>query len=229
KFPGKLRLSQKAYLAVQPIYDSGSGGPRNRLPLGREEHMRDGWKRPEALAPSLRAALSALVLVGACTGGDRGSHEGAWEFRVDTVRSDSDGRIRLTTWLRAVGKEGARGAPQTKAVIFSFDCVPGHTSSAIMTDQALRQGSVVVQLKLDADPPRRLPGFAGTTPTGGQLVLTVPQDSVLALLSGHQQATIEYADGAESSKSTAVFSVAGLEKLRAPFLAACARRGGESK
>jgi len=145
------------------------------------------------------------------------------------VRSDSDGGIRSTTWLRAVGKEGARGAPQTKAVILSFDCLPGYTSSAIMTDQALRQGSVKVQLRLDVDPPRRLPGFAGTTATGGQLVFTVPQDSVLALLSGHRRATIEYADGAGSSKSTAVFSVAGLEKLRAPFVAACARRGGESK
>jgi hypothetical protein len=98
-----------------------------------------------------------------------------------------------------------------------------------MTDQALRQGSVEVQLVLDADPPRRLPGFAGTTPSGGQLILTVPQDSVLALLSGHQHATIEYADGAESSKSTAVFSVAGLEKFRAPFVAACATRECESK
>jgi hypothetical protein len=191
--------------------------------------MNDGWRRPKGLAPSLRAALSALALVGACTGADRGSREGAWEFRVDTVRSDSDGGIRSTTWLRAVGTEGPRGGPQTKAVILSFDCLPGHISSAIMTDQALRQGSVEVQLRLDADPPRRLPGFAGTTPTGGQLVLTVPQDSVLALLRGRQRATIEYEDGAGSSKSTAVFSVAGLEKLRAPFLAACARRGGESK
>ena len=125
--------------------------------------------------------------------------------------------------------EGPRGGPQTKAVVLSFDCLPGHTSSAIMTDQALRQGSVEVQLRLDADPPRRLPGFVGTTPTGGQLVLTVPQDSVLALLGGRQLATIEYEDGAGSSKSTAVFSVAGLQKLKAPFLAACARRGGESK
>ena len=191
--------------------------------------MSDRWGRPERLVGSLRAALSALALVGACTGADRGSREGAWEFRVDTVRSDSDGGIRSTTWLRAVGKEGARGAPQTKAVILSFDCLPRHTTSAIMTDQALRQGSVKVQLRLDVDPPRRLPGFAGTTATGGQLVFTVPQDSVLALLSGHRRATIEYADGAGSSKSTAVFSVAGLEKLRAPFVAACARRGGESK
>jgi hypothetical protein len=189
----------------------------------------DGSRRPEGLAPSLRAALSALALVGACTGGDRASREGAWEFRVDTVRSDSDGGIRSASRLRAVGKEGPRGAPQTEAVILSFDCLPGHTMSTIMTDQALRQGSVQVHLKLDADPPRRLPGFAGTTPTGGQLVLTIPQDSVLALLSGHQRATIEYADAAGSSKSTAVFSVAGLERLRAPFLAACARRRGESK
>jgi hypothetical protein len=191
--------------------------------------MSDGWRRPEGIGPSLGAALSALALVGACTGGARGSREGAWEFRVDTVRSDNGGGIRSTTWLRAVGNEGPPGAPQTKAVMLSFDCLPGHTSSAIMTDQALRQGTAEVQLKLDGDKPRRLPGFAGTTPTGGQLVLTVPQDSVLALLSGHQRATIEYADGAGSSQSTATFSVAGLEKLRAPFLAACARRGGESR
>jgi hypothetical protein len=107
--------------------------------------------------------------------------------------------------------------------------MPGHTSSTIMTDQALRQGSVKVSLKLDADPPRRVSGFAGTTASGGQLVLTVPQDSVLALLSGHQRATIEYEDGAGSSGSTAVFSVAGLEKYRSPFLAACSRRGGVLK
>jgi hypothetical protein len=167
------------------------------------------------LVPSLRAALSSLALVGACTGGDRGFREGAWEFKVDTVRATSDAGIRLTTWLRAVGKEGPQGEPQTKAVMLSFDCLPGHTSTAIMTDQALRQGSVEVRLKLDASPPRRLPGFSGTTATGGQLVLTVPQDSVLALLGGHQQATIEYADGAGSSKTTAVFAVAGVEKFRA--------------
>lgn len=173
-------------------------------------------------------ALSALALVAGCTGGDR-LREGAWTFRVDTTRSESAGGVRSTTWLRTVGKEGPRAAPQTVAVILSFDCLPGHTISTIMTDQALRQGSVEVQLELDADPPRRLPGFAGTTPTGGQLVLTIPQDSVLALLSGHQRATIEYSDGAGSSKSTAVFSVGGLEKYRAAFLAACARRGGKSK
>jgi hypothetical protein len=131
--------------------------------------------------------------------------------------------------LRTVGREGPRGEPQTETVILRFDCLPGHTSSTIVTEQALRQGSVEVELTLDADPPRRMPGFAGTTATGGQLVLTIPQDSMLALLSGHQRAAIDYVDGAGSSRSTAVFSVAGLAKFRDPFLAECARRGGESK
>ena len=138
------------------------------------------WR--EGLAPSLRATLVAVALAGACTGRDRGSGDGVWEFGGDTVQSEADAGMRPATWLRAVGKEGPRGAPQTDAVILSFDCLPGHTSSTIMTEQALRQGSVEVELKLDADPPRRIPGFAGTTPSGGQVVLTIPQDSVLALL-----------------------------------------------
>jgi len=191
--------------------------------------MNDGWRRSEGLAHGLKAALSVLMLAGACRGARPGSGEGAWEFRVDTVRSGSDAAVHLTTRLRTVGREGKRGEPQTGAVVFSFDCLPGHTSSTILTDQSLRQGSVDVQLRLDADPPRRLPGFAGTTPSGGQLVLTIPQDSVLTLLGGHQHATIDYTDGAGSSKTTAVFSVAGVEKYRTPFLAACARRGGESR
>ena len=94
-----------------------------------------------------------------------------------------------------------------------------------MTGQALRQGSVETRLQVDADPPRRIPGFAGTTASGGQVVLTIPQDSVLAILSGRQRAVIEYADGAGSSRTTAEFPIAGLEKYREPFLAACAKRG----
>jgi hypothetical protein len=191
--------------------------------------MKNGGGSAKGLVSNLQAAVAVLVLAGACTGGHHVSREGAWEFKVDTVRSQGGGPARSSTWLRAAGKEGPPGEPQTKAVILSFDCLPGHTSSAIMTDQALRQGSVKVQLKLDADRPHRLPGFAGTTASGGQLVITVPQDSMLALLSGHQRATVEYEDGAGSSRSTAVFPLAGLDKYRAPFLAACAKAGGESK
>jgi len=173
----------------------------------------------------LRATFSAIVLVAACGGRDAGSGTGAWQFNVDTIRSEIDGSVRQTSWLRAVGKEGPEDAARADAVILSFDCFRGNTSSTIMTDQALRQGSVETRLKVDADPPRRIPGFAGTTTSAGQVVLTIPQDSMLAILSGHQRAVIEYADGAGSSRTIAEFPVAGLEKYRGPFLAACAKRG----
>jgi hypothetical protein len=173
-----------------------------------------------------RATLSAIVLLAACGGCDTGSGSDTWEFKVDTIRSDAGSDVGRTSWLRAIGKEGAEGAARTEAVILSFDCFRGNRRSTIMTVQALRQGSVESRLKVDADPPRRIPGFAGTTASGGQVVLTIPQDSMLAILSGHQHATIEYADGAGSSRTIAEFPVAGLEKYRAPFLAACAKRGG---
>jgi hypothetical protein len=181
--------------------------------------------RPPGLR--LRAILSAIAFVAACGGRDAGT--GAWQFNVDTIRSETDGTVRQTSWLRAVGEEGPEGAAQTDAVMLSFDCFRGNTSSTIMTDQALRQGSVEARLKVDADPPRRIPGFAGTTASGGQVVLTIPQDSMLALLSGHRRVAIEYADGAGSSRTVAVFPVVGLEKYRDPFLAACAERGGDDR
>jgi hypothetical protein len=168
------------------------------------------------------ATLALVTFVGACGGGDGGPGKGSWELKAEAAGSNAPS-------LRTVGREGPPGEPPARAVILSFDCLPGHAISTIMTDQQLRQGSVEIRLTLDADSPRRLAGFAGTTPSGGQLVLTSPQDSVLALLSGHQRATIEYEDGAGSSKSTAVFPVAGLDRYRTQFLAACAKRGGGSK
>jgi hypothetical protein len=180
--------------------------------------MRGGRRWPGGLAP-LGAMMSAVTFLGACTGGDRGSGSSAWEFSADAERS---GTAASNTWLRAVGQEGAEGEPRTEAVILSLDCLPEDRTSTIMTKQALRQGTAEVRLRVDAEPPQRLPAFAGTTPSGGQVVLTIPQDSVLALLRGHQRATFEYADGAGSSKTTAEFPVAGLEQYQERFLAACA-------
>ena len=110
-------------------------------------------------------------------------------------------------------------------MVLSFDCFRDNAISTIMTDQALRQGTAEARLTLDAGKPRRIPGFAGTTPSGGQLVLTIPQDSMLALLSRHQRARIEYSDGAGSSKTVAEFAIAGLETHRGAFQAACATAG----
>jgi hypothetical protein len=180
------------------------------------------WETPEL---TLRATLSAIVLVAACGGRDAGSSTGAWEFNVDTTRSETDRSVRETSSLRTIGKERPEGAAGTNAVILSFDCFGDNAISTIITDQALRQGSVETRLTVDADSPRRIPGFAGTTSSGGQVVLTIPQDSMLVLLSGHQRALIEYADGAGSSRTIAEFPVAGLEKYREPFLAACAKIG----
>jgi hypothetical protein len=178
------------------------------------------WETPGLI---LRATLSGIVLVAACGGPDAGSGVGAWEFNVDTARSETDSSVRETSWLRTIGKERPEGAAGARAVILSFDCFGDNAISTIMTDQALRQGSVETRLTVDADSARRIPGFAGTTASGGQVVLTIPQDSMLVLLSGHRRALIEYVDGAGSSRTIAEFPLAGLEKYRGPFLAACAR------
>ncbi len=161
------------------------------------------------------SALVAVALIaGIGCGGD--AKAGAWEFKVDTANQ--------TSWLRLVGQEGPAGETPKRAVILSFDCIPKQAINTIMTDQALRQGTAEARLTLDAKPPVQLAAFAGTTPTGGQVVLTISQDSLLALLSTGQRAVIDYADGAGSSKTTATFPLAGLETYRDAFRAACAKR-----
>ena len=173
-----------------------------------------------------RRATVASALLAMCFGcGDAEQEAGAWEFKVDTVSSAGGGSVHRTSWLRVVGQEGAGAEPRTRPVILSFDCLPDDASSRIMTEQSLRQGSVESRLILNGDPPLRVPGFAGTTPSGGQVVMTIPQDSLLEALGRHQRAIIEYADGAGSSRTTAEFPLAGLETYRERFLASCAERG----
>jgi len=173
-----------------------------------------------------RAVTSAAALTGmllaACGGREAG---GDWTMRVDTVRADGSHGTRLTAWLRATGKEGPEGEARTHAVVLSFDCFRDDATVAIMTDQALRQGSTDVGLTVDSAPPRKIKGFAGTTSTGGKVLLTIPQDRLIAWLSGHGRALVDYADGAGSYKTTAEFPIGGLEKQSASFLTACAKRG----
>lgn len=169
-------------------------------------------------------AVVAAVLMAACARGEDAS-AGAWELKVDTVQSAAGGP-RPSAWLRLVGKEGPAGEPRTREVILSFDCRPEDATSTIMTDQVLRQGSTEIGLTLDQGAAVSLPAFAGTTPTSGQVVLTIPQDSMLALLTGHQLALVEYADGAGSSRTAAEFPLAGLETYLERFRQACAARRG---
>jgi hypothetical protein len=167
-----------------------------------------------------QSTAAMIAILAAC--GDRGKAEGPWEFKVDSTAG-----AKPAASLRAVGQEGPRGEPQKSPVVLSLDCRADHTGATILTQQSLRQGSVDAELTLDAAKPRKIPGFAGTTGTSGQLVLTISLDSVLALLTGHQRATVDYEDGAGSSKTTAVFPIAGLESHRAAFVAACDHSGGD--
>ncbi len=164
----------------------------------------------------------AIAVLTAC--GDRARHEGPWEFKVDSTTG-----AKPAASLRSVGQEGPRGEPQKNPVVLSLDCRADHTGATILTQQSLRQGSVDAELTLDADKARRIPGFAGTTGASGQLVLTISLDSVLALLTGHERATVSYEDGAGSSRTTAVFPISTIEARRAEFLAACDRSGGDRK
>ncbi|HET6579059.1 MAG TPA: hypothetical protein VFG66_12080 [Gemmatimonadales bacterium] len=173
--------------------------------------------------------ISALGLAGlllaACGGRDTG---GDWTMRVDTVRAGAEPGTRVTASLRTHGKEGPEGAAPTHDVVLSFDCFGDNATVAIMTDQALRQGSTEVRLSVDSAPARTIQGFAGTTSTGGKVLLTIAQDSLLTRLSGHRRAIVRYADGAGSYQTTAEFPIGGLERHRASFLGACAGRGGKS-
>jgi hypothetical protein len=44
---------------------------------------------------------------------------------------------------------------------------------------------------------------------------------------GHRRAIVSHADGAGSSRTTAEFPIAGLERHRAAFLASCGERDGK--
>lgn len=164
-----------------------------------------------------RGALAAVVLVAACGGRDADAGAGGWQFTVDTTGASSS--------LQVVGTEQRDGAAETAPVVLRFDCLQRNALSTIMTDQALRQGSASARVTVDSGAARRIPGFAGTTSSGGQLVLRISQDSMLGMLSGHRRARVEYEDGAGSSRAVAEFSIGGLEQYRGRFVAACARGG----
>jgi hypothetical protein len=166
----------------------------------------------------VRSALGAAgLLLAACGARDAGSD---WTIRVDTARAGAESAM-VTASLRSDGKEGPEGQARAKPVVLSLDCFGDNATVAIMTDQALRQGSTDVRMSVDSERPRTLKGFAGTTSTGGKVLLTIAQDSLLALLRGHRHATINYADGAGSYKTTAEFPIGGLDRHAPSFLAAC--------
>ncbi len=175
----------------------------------------------------VRSALGLTgLLLAACGGREAG---GDWTMRVDTVRAGGEPGTGTAVSLRTEGKVGSEGAAPTHDVVLSLDCFGDNATVAIMTDQALRQGSTDVRVSVDSAPARTVKGFAGTTSTGGKVLLMIAQDSLLGWLNGHRRVIVRYADGAGSNKTTAEFPIAGVERHRAAFLAACGERGGKGQ
>jgi hypothetical protein len=194
-----------------------------------EEVLKLGLGPGRAAIARSALALAGLLLA-ACGGRDTGG--GDWTMRVDTVPAGGEPGTRTTVSLRTDGKEraeGADGAEPTRDAVLSFDCFGDNATVALMTNQVLRQGSTTVQLSVDSAPPRRIKAFAGTTGTGGKVLLTIGQDSLLAWLKGHRRAVMRYADGAGSSKTTAEFPISGLDQQGGSFLAACAKQGDKAR
>ena len=178
--------------------------------------------QPTHIAPTALAVVG--LILAACGGRPAGDD---WTLRVDTAQASPSG-TQVTASLRTDGKEGPKGQTPTHTVVLSLDCFGDNATVAIMTDQALRQGSTDVRMSIDSGPPRTIKGFAGTTTTGGKVLLTTAQDNLMALLSGHRRATVSYADGAGSYQTTAEFPIGGLERHKASFLAACGKRAQQS-
>lgn len=185
--------------------------------LEPEQTLRFPLRRAGLLLTARSFLGVAGLLLAACGRRDTGD----WTMRVDTLRSGAD-PARVAASLRTNGKEGPEGAARTHDVVLSLDCFGDNATVAIMSDQALRQGSTDVRMSVDGARPRTIKGFAGTTTTGGKVLLTITQDSLMAWLNGHRRAVVNYADGAGSYQTTAEFPIVGVQRHRARFLAVCA-------
>ena len=91
----------------------------------------------------LAGLLVAGLLPVACGGRESG---GAWTMRVDTLPAGAAPGTHTAASLRTNGKEGPEGEAPTHAVVLSLDCFHDNATVAIMTDQALRQGSTDVRV-----------------------------------------------------------------------------------
>jgi hypothetical protein len=166
---------------------------------------------------------ASTIALYACSQRDR-SGVAQWFFRVDTIRSELDGTTRLSTTLEIFGKEGPEGSPRTQVVGLHFGCQRGSgASGALVTDDLLETGSVQVRINRDTLPLYSSTGIAGGR-AGGGLVLLDNWAAFLDSLRGHQVALVEYQNTRRYSRTVAEFRIAGIDSVRALFLAACAKR-----
>jgi hypothetical protein len=176
-----------------------------------------GFKMHAALR--LIRAFSIVTLT-AC-GGER--DPSLWMLQVDTLRSDTDGSVRLATSLEVLGKDGLEGYPRDREARLRFDCRSGTGAfAAVLTTRHLASGTAALRIRLDSLPPYSALAATGTYGEWGMVYIS-EWSALLDRLRGHRSMLLEYS-AAETPRSVAEFPVAGIDSLRPRFLAACAKR-----
>lgn len=165
--------------------------------------------------------VGAFILIGTSCGSDRELSQ--WMLQVDTVRSDTDGSVRLVTSLELVGKDGPEGHPRDREVRLKFDCRQGTGAfAAVLTTRHLASGTAALRIRLDSLPP-----YSHLAPTGAYgewgMIYISEWSALLDSLRRHRSMLLEYS-GVGTPTSVAEFPLVGIDSLRPIFLAACAQR-----
>jgi hypothetical protein len=144
-------------------------------------------------------------------------------LQVDTLRSDTDGSVRLVTSLEVLGKEGPEGHPRDRESRLRFDCRRGTGAfAAVLTTRRLAAGTAALRIRLDSSPAYSTRAATGTYGEWGMVYIS-EWSALLDSLRGHHSMLLEYS-AVRTPGQVAEFPVTGIDSLRPNFLAACARR-----
>ena len=173
------------------------------------------------MPPALRLMGTFSVVTLTACGADRDPSQ--WMLQIDTLRSDRDGSVSLVTSLEVVGKDGLKGQPRDREARLKFDCRKGTGAfAAVLTTRHVAPGTAMLRIRLDSLTPYSALAATGTYGTWGMVYIS-GWSALLDSLRGHRSMLLEYS-GAETPRTLAQFSVAGIDSLRPLFLAACAKR-----
>ena len=172
-------------------------------------------------APAMTTLAAACILLGISCGSDREASQ--WMLQVDTLRSESDGSVRLATTLELLGKDGREGYPRDSEVRLRFDCRMGTGAfAAVLTTRDLAPGTAALRVRLDSLPPYSTVAATGSYGRWGMVYIS-EWSALLHSLRGHRSMLLEYS-GVHTPKAVAEFSVSGIDSLAPLFLAACKKR-----
>jgi hypothetical protein len=171
--------------------------------------------------PTALGVIAALTVTTVACDGDADPVQ--WMLQVDTLRSETDGTVRLATTLEVLGKDGLEGHPRDRETRLRFECRRGTGAfAAVLTTGHLASGTAALRIRLDSLPPYSAVAAAGSYGEWG-MVYTSEWSALLDSLRGHRSMLLEYS-ALRTPRTVAEFSVAGIDSLRPLFLAACSKR-----